>query len=135
MLKFGEHKVSACDSFYLVIKRKLNNDISIVDSCEKYFHVNVIVKKYCDENDIKFVKNRSEINQVCNETNQKYCYSDYVNHYVILDCTFHPENRIFSSYVEKYDVSYLEIHFHKIIPMKKRLIIESQLVRENSNNN
>lgn len=116
--------------YYLILK-DIVGDIKIIGNCETSPHKSVIIKNYCLNNDINLVTCRQDINEQCEGTDQMYTYPILDNRYMILKCTKHEKNVIFSDYVEKYTEGYFEFHFYKPEEMKlRKLEIEETLIND-----
>ena len=93
--------------YYLL---KYTDNTTIVSNCSLLHHKIVVLSNYCQNNNIKLVNTRQEINLKNRSDHQLFCYP-VDNKWLLIDATFHEENLFFSSYSEKYDVGYFRFQF------------------------
>jgi len=104
---------------YLLIKTVLESYpeedlLSIVGNCDDYGHRSTVLKKYCDQNNINLVHNRSEINIQCKPGEHELYSYPVDGKYILLDCLGVAPGLLFAGYVQKKCVGYFQFKFYKL---------------------
>ena len=113
--------------YYLL---KYTDNTTIVSNCSLLHHKMVVLSNYCQNNNIKLVNTRQEINDKNRTDHQIFCYPVDNNKWLLIDATFHEETLFFSSYSEKYPIGYLAFQYYVKaelpIPVLKKETIEDK---------